>query len=141
MITDQEFAVLKARVTSYRIGGKQPQTGLDEAIVTQDKKTPTDAAKRLLRALQEAGIEGPWYREFTFHEERNWKLDVAMPSRKLSVEIDGGVHRIKGKFLRDMERHNALIISGWKYIRVTPAQVENGEALVLVRALVQQKGE
>jgi very-short-patch-repair endonuclease len=109
---------------------------------------PEDKAIVLLRAIQASGLRGLWYREFTFHEQRNWRLDVACPHypglpqerEKLGCEIDGGIHRVKGKFLRDMEKHNALTTLGWRWIRCTPAQVENGEALVLLQALVRAVG-
>lgn len=131
--TEQDY---QRFLTSYQSKGKTRQKAPGATITPKDKATPTDAAKRLLQAIVEAGIEGPWYREFTFHEDRNWRLDVACPSKKLCVEIDGQVHRIKDKFARDIERHNALIISGWRYIRCTPTQVDTGEALILLKALL-----
>jgi very-short-patch-repair endonuclease len=105
----------------------------------QPSQTPTDGAKRLLQAILAAGLPGEWYREFTFHTERNWRLDVACPARKLCVEVDGMVHRIKKRFLGDIEKHNTLVLAGWRYLRVTPAQVDNGEALVLLTALIKGK--
>lgn len=117
---------------------------LDKAISPQDSLTPTDGAKRLLKAIIDAKLPGTWYREFTFHEERDWRLDVACPwigawNCKIAIEVDGGVHRIKKRFLGDIEKHNALVISGWRYLRVTPAQVDSGEALTLISALLGEK--
>lgn len=54
----------------------------------------------------------------------------------LAVEVDGQVHRIKGRFAADIERHNALMLAGWRWARVTPRMVETGEALALVRELL-----
>lgn len=80
----------------------------------------------------EAGLPAP-FREFTWHPTRNFRADLAWPGHQFAVEVDGAVHRIKGKFERDIERHNLLVLAGWKYLRVTPDMVRSGEALRLVR--------
>lgn len=77
------------------------------------------------------GLPEP-YREHVFHQTRGWRLDLAWPDKKLAVEVDGGVHRIKGRFLADIEKHNALVLAGWRHLRVTPRMVETGEARELV---------
>ena len=85
--------------------------------------------------IASAGLPEP-YREHMFHVNRNWRCDLAWPDVKKSVEIDGGVHRIKGRFQSDIDKHNALTLAGWRWIRVTPAQVKSGEALDLVKELL-----
>lgn len=79
-----------------------------------------------------AGLPEP-FREFTFHPERDWRLDLAWPAIKLAVEIDGQVHRTKERFARDMEKQNALVFHGWRCLRVAPVNVETGSALALVK--------
>ena len=79
-----------------------------------------------------AGLPAP-FREFTFDDTRDWRLDLAWPSHKLAVEIDGSVHRTKERFARDIEKHNALMFHGWRYLRVAPVNVETGTALDLVK--------
>ncbi len=126
-------------LANYRGQKKQAGGGLGVEIPTQDRLIPTDGAKSLLKAILDANLPGRWYREFTFHAERDWRLDVACPDIALGVEVDGGVHRIKKRFLADIEKHNALVLSGWRYLRVTPAQVKSGYALTLVKALVEER--
>ncbi len=82
-----------------------------------------------------AGLPVP-FREHLFHESRNFRIDLAYPDLKLGIEIDGAVHRIKGRFLSDLQKHNELTLAGWRWIRVTPPQVQSGEALELVRELL-----
>ena len=84
-----------------------------------------------------AGLPEP-YREFTWHSTRAWRLDLAWPHRHppLACEVDGGVHRIKGRFLADIERHNAMMLAHWRWVRVTPRMVDTGEALQVVRELL-----
>jgi very-short-patch-repair endonuclease len=129
-------------LADYQGRAKRGRIGSGRAIAPQNKPTPTDATKRLLQAILDEKLPGIWCREFCFHEERNYRLDVAcVDGRKLGIECDGAVHRIKKNFLRDLDKHNLLILTGWRYVRVTPAQVDNGEALALVRALVDGIGE
>lgn len=116
-------------------GAKEPQAAI---LAPQSGAKAEDKAVVLLRAIVEAKLPGTWYREFTFHESRGFRLDLADAERRLGCEIDGEVHRIKGKFARDMDKHNLLILAGWRWVRCTPAQVDSGEALALLRALIQE---
>ena len=125
-------------LAAYQIPHTRPQPGPDVAISPQPSPTPTDAAKRLLQAILAVPLPGLWCREYTFHEQRDWRLDVACPQEKIGIEVDGGVHRIKKRFLGDIDKHNALILCGWRYVRCTPAQVDSGFALDLLRALLHE---
>lgn len=81
----------------------------------------------LLDQFVAAGLPAP-YRDFTFHRLRDWRIDLAWPAVKVGIEVDGGVHRTKERFYRDMDKHNALMQEGWRYLRVTPDEVRSGEA-------------
>jgi very-short-patch-repair endonuclease len=105
-------------------------------VKEQQGKETADYAAVLLAQIVDAALPGQWFREFTFHESRNWRLDVACPARKLCIEVDSFVHRIRKRFLGDIEKHNALTFAGWHYLRCTPEQVRTGQALALVRAFV-----
>jgi len=127
-LDENEFKILHQRVH-----GKPPST----PVVKERKGEATvDYAAVLLAQIVDAALPGQWFREFTFHESRNWRLDVACPHAKIGIECDGGVHRLKKRFLGDIEKHNALTFAGWHYLRCTPEQVRSGEALDLVRAFV-----
>lgn len=122
-------------LTNYQGRKKRPREAHSATVSPKSE----DKAVVLLRAIVEAGVPGVWYREFMFHEARNWRLDVACPEVKIGVEVSGQVHRIKDKFARDREKRNALIFASWRVLEVTPAQVVNGEALALLMALVREK--
>jgi len=104
----------------------------------RQERTPShsgqsDKAPLLLRdQIVAAGLEEP-YREFCWHHSRGWRADLAWPALRRIVEVDGMVHRIKGRFLADIERHNALMMAGWTYLRFSPRQVETGEALATLK--------
>lgn len=56
---------------------------------------------------------------------RKYRLDIALPSARLAIEVDGwewhGKH--KGDFTRDRERQNLLTLSGWRILRFTAGQI------------------
>lgn len=79
-------------------------------------------------------------REHVFCPGRNWRIDFAWPALRLAVEIEGGVHRIKGRFERDIEKYNTMTMMGWKLLRFTKKMVERGEALEKVQAIIIQLG-
>ena len=73
--------------------------------------------------------------EFRFHPVRRWRFDLAVPSAKVAVEIDGGVwtggrHSGGKGQIKDMEKMNAAAIAGWRVLHFTPQQ------LLMVKAAV-----
>ena len=75
-------------------------------------------------------------REFKFHPDRKWRLDLAWPESKLAVEVEGfsaggsaGRHQRPAGFDKDCEKYAELAIAGWRLIRVTTKQVKDGRAL------------
>lgn len=78
------------------------------------------------------GIPAP-QREFLFHPTRKYRIDFAWPSRKLAVEIDGGIW-LKGKkagshsrgsgILRNYKKRNALAVMGWRLLCYTPQSID-----------------
>jgi very-short-patch-repair endonuclease len=103
-------------------------------------------------ACESIGLPTP-EEEFRWHPSRQFRADYCWPEPMLILEVDGGVFG-KGKpcplckrrqggahssikdILRDMERANAAAMLGWRFLRVTPDQMNDGTALTLVeRAL------
>lgn len=121
-MTEEQFAALKRRTQKL-------------AEVVKPKPTSDRYPDMLAAQIVEAGLPAA-QREYRWHPTRKFRADLAWPERKFIAEVDGAVHRIKGKFERDIERHNLLIREGWVYIRVTPNMVRSGEALTWVREFV-----
>lgn len=87
---------------------------------------------------------GEWVRQWplsagadptTAAAARAWRLDFAVPSRRIAVEVEGAPHRIKGRWQAGLERQRFEVALGWKVFRFTPAQVRDGAAIGFVRAL------
>lgn len=78
-------------------------------------------------------INGDWMplplREHRFHPTRKWRFDFAWPGIKLAVEVEGSVHRIKGRFHADPEKHNAAVLLGWRLLRFTRQQIHSHQAI------------
>lgn len=72
-------------------------------------------------------------REFMPFTHRRWRADYAWPDVKLSVELEGGVHRIKDKFSRDLEKYNAMVADGWRILRYKPGKVDFEQVLKAYR--------
>ena len=98
----------------------------------------SDAEERLwhqcavtcLRPLPER--QYPWAKAIG----RKFKADFAWPSQKILVEIDGSVHRIKGRFRESMGRDNLAVALGWRQFKVSRQDVISGKALDAVSALL-----
>lgn len=75
---------------------------------------------------------------------RRWRFDWAWVDQGVAVEVEGGAfiagrHTRGAGFLKDMEKYNTAAILGWRILRVTPKQIENGEALNLVDRIIRGK--
>ena len=83
----------------------------------------------------------PFCQNHRFHPARKFELDIAWPAHKVGCEINGGVfnqgaHGRPMNILRDMEKSNLLVVSGWRVLRYTPAQVRSGEAIEGLKQLL-----
>lgn len=99
----------------------------------------SQSAAELLLATQLEQVGIGYHREWRFAPPRRWRADFAVPagafeSPSLLVEIDGGGF-IAGRHSRglgmehDAEKASAAAILGYRVIRCTPSQVEDGRAL------------
>lgn len=141
-LSEQQYASLKKRKSlTTPASTRVLERAAKEFAPTLRALAEHDNADRwplvLRDQIVEAGLPEP-FREFVWHPTRNFRADLAWPDRKFIVEVDGAVHRIRGKFERDIERHNLLIRAGWIYIRVTPEMVRSGEALQWVREFLEE---
>lgn len=82
-----------------------------------------------------------YQREYRFLTGRKFRFDFVMLPLclRLAVEIDGQVHRIKGRFHSDREKGNLALAAGWRVLHVGSDQVASGEALELLRAALLQR--
>lgn len=79
-------------------------------------------------------------REYQAIPDRKFRLDFAWPDLKVGVEVQGMVHRIKGRFLRDTEKACLHILHGWRVLPVSGQDVRSGRAAAWVTALLESVG-
>jgi very-short-patch-repair endonuclease len=72
---------------------------------------------------------------YVFHPTRRWELDFAWVEEKLAVEIEGGQwtqgrHQRGKGFQADMDKYNALTLSGWRLLRFTTGHFEDPQDMI-----------
>jgi len=90
------------------------------------------------RGLPPDGIVQEYH--FAKDRERNYRMDLAIPDKKIALEIHGGAfvkrvtggtggahHTIEGR-ARDMAKGNLAAVMGWIVIEVSPNEVADGTA-------------
>ena len=80
-----------------------------------------------------AGLPAP-SPEYRFHDTRRWRVDWCFVNEKVALEVEGGAfiggrHTRGAGFLKDCEKYNTLACLGYRLIRVTPTQIDDGTAL------------
>jgi len=76
----------------------------------------------LLQALNET-FAAPWEREYPVCPERDWRVDLALPTLKIAVEVDGRMHSKAAVHVRDCEKQNYLSADGWRVFRYPASRV------------------
>lgn len=82
-------------------------------------------------------------KEYKFHSVRKWRIDYYFetPSKKLAVEIEGGVW-VKGRhtrgsgFVKDMEKYNELTRAGIMLLRFQPDDKRKLETFEIIKEVL-----
>jgi very-short-patch-repair endonuclease len=84
--------------------------------------TRSEAERRLLELVREAGLPRP----LTNVNVAGYEVDFLWPQHRLVVEVDGyEFHRSREAFERDRARDAALLVAGFRVLRVTWRQLTN----------------
>jgi len=59
------------------------------------------------------------------------QVDLAWPLHRVVVEFDGDLHRERRVFVKDLRRQNGIILSGWRLLRFSSADVLGRPAAVI----------
>ena len=113
---------------------------MTERRATYTTSTP-DGETRLAFQLDALGV--PVFAcQYQFAKPRRWRADFAWPEYRLIVEVDGAVwangrHTRGSGRVRDMERDNWCALHGWRVLRYTTAQAEDGTAATEIAAFLE----
>lgn len=91
--------------------------------------------RRFAQQLFDAGLSG-YQRNYFFLAERDFELDFAWPDRRTAIEVQGMAHRIKGKFIRDIEKRALAILAGWRVLEVDGKSIRDGRAIEWTKRLL-----
>jgi hypothetical protein len=95
---------------------------------------------RVVSALCQAeGYPSP-IGEYPFALPRKWRFDLAWPSDKIAVEVQGGLFsrgaHVQGMWLRrEYEKLNAANLRGWCVLQILPEQIQDGTLQTLLNEL------
>ena len=97
----------------------------------RDANTPEAHAWSALRKLRKYGIAVRRQ-----HPIGHYIVDFAIVSKRIVIEIDGGIHRCAGVAANDLQRQNKIEKMGWRVMRVASELAMSEDHLL---ALVQSE--
>lgn len=91
-------------------------------VLEESSDNPWSAAERQFhRLLRAAGITG-WRGKYPVGDH---PVDVAFVASRLAIEIDGRHYHGDATFEKDRWQQNALVLAGWRVLRLTWTMIEN----------------
>lgn len=112
----------------YTERGIEPPAPRRRAAVIQkdENNLPPDPYPGFAKAIVTAECLRP-VREFLFVKEygRGFSFDYAWPLHRLAVEIDGAVHRIRGRWESDLIKMNMALMMSYHVLHLKPAEVSD----------------
>lgn len=135
-LTESQASVIFARV------GRHTGKHLPISALPKPKRLPSDLEELMAYQIRKDIQLGPWRyctRELVFLPDRKYRLDFAFPQQKIGVEVQGMVHRIKGRFKADIEKRALAMLNGWRILEVSGTEVRNGKAIEWLKTLLEDQ--
>lgn len=129
-MTPEQFAAHQARVKPAA-----PEAAPPEPEPKAKGTRASEYERWLANQLVAAGLPEP-ARQFRWLDDRQFDADLAYPP--LLIEIDGAAHRIKGRFLDDIEKSQQALLNGYHLLRIATSQVRSGKAVEIVRQALER---
>lgn len=135
--TPEALAAFQKRSSGWKKTEKGVTTHLIEnPCGTKRSTNRSELEQQLKLQLTASGFKG-FVEQHQPLLPRKWSLDFCIPDRKLAVEVQGMVHRIKDKFKRDVEKRAELMLAGWKVLEVDGESIRDGRAIEWIKRLLQ----
>ncbi|OTG81821.1 hypothetical protein B9T31_14955 [Acinetobacter sp. ANC 4558] len=108
-------------------------------VAVKKERVVSEGEATLAQQLKSCKIK--FEQEFKFHSTRQWRADFHLVSKKILVEVEGGIwsngRHTRGKgYLGDMEKYNAAVMLGYQVIRFSTEQVKSGLAIQQIEKMV-----
>lgn len=92
-----------------------------------------------LLALQIRALKLPVpERNYRWMTGRRYEWDFAYPDRKIAIEVQGMVHRIKSKWERDIFKRAYGLLDGWRVLEVSGETIRSGVAIQWIEKLLNE---
>lgn len=101
--------------------------------------------EQLAYQIRLTGLPDP-VREYKFHPDRRFRTDFAWPSKKLLVEVEGGIWMKKGRhtsgkgYESDCTKYNEATLLGYRVLRFTGNMVKSGTAITQIEEALRAIG-
>lgn len=108
------------------------------------KNGTRDYEAELLMLLRQIDPGVPWERNKKVFADRDFRPDLFVRASKFAVEVDGGIHRVKEKALRDYQKRQYMQLQGWYVVAIANEQIKNAGwqmAQMVVRLLREWEGK
>lgn len=134
-LSEQDLAAILKRFNGFGLAGAQregapiPPSDPVKAIQSRKgiKRGPSELELQLAQQISLLQLPAP-AREYKAIAGRDFRLDFAWVDRKLGLEVQGMVHRIKGRFKGDIEKRALHLLAGWRVLEVSGAEIRSGRA-------------
>jgi very-short-patch-repair endonuclease len=145
--TEKQYAEHQARVARLKakgsvrtiLGGKNERPPKAKAPKVKPAPWPKIDGSQLERQMMlqiiAERLPAPMREHYPFRD-RKFRLDFSWPDLLIALEVDGAVHRIKARFHADIERHNLLLLAGWRVLRAGREEIKDGRALGWLKQLL-----
>ena len=127
-------------IAEYKQLIKKPKRGGKRRSSVKKERVQSVGEATLAMHLKAKNIQ--FEQEFLFHPTRKWRADFHIVGQKLLIEVEGGIWsngrhtRAKG-YLDDMEKYNAVQVSGYRLLRFSTEQVKSGLAVRKIEEMVK----
>ena len=76
------------------------------------------------------------------HNLKDWRFDVAIPTKKIAIEFEGAVfthgrHTRGLGYISDIHKYNAATVNGWKVIRYTHTHHSYCDVMAHLKVLIR----
>ena len=132
-----KLSIKKARELGIVVPKEKPKSR------TSPQKRKENGSNEMFLALCEAAGIGRPLTEVQFCPGRRWRFDYFFPGN-IALEVEGGVwtqgrHTRGAGFLKDVEKYNEATILGYRVLRCTPKEINNGSAIELVIRAIEKR--
>jgi len=140
-LNEQEAAAIIARINKVtgRVSAVPPAAVAAEIGASKRralKRGPSELELVLAQQISLLELPAP-VREYKAIPGRDFRLDFAWVDRRIGLEVQGMVHRIKGRFKNDIEKRALHLLHGWRVLEVSGAEVRSGRAAAWLVTLLE----